>query len=419
MKNKKYPTTDSDWIKYLTIDNYYTDNEISYREPKIKEMGCNFDYIKQKVSTIRQSLKSQIFTYSDKEFYIVETIQLKSKIEELKYFFKNQEYNQKDRFSEELLFDTLIEESFSSSTIEGAYSTKARSRELIQNKEEPKDISETMIFNNFLALETIKSLDVNINKEFILSVHKIVTNNTLENKEDEGSFRKDSVDIIDDKQKIVYQAPDYKVALDMLSQLLDFLKENEFEKPIDNIYKSIAFHFIFSFIHPFMDGNGRTVRVLFTKLLQLYGYDMFYYISISEVINKNKKLYYKAFLDTERSDNNSNNSFDMTYFFYYIADTMLDGLKELKRRVNTYYREDFMEYIIKEAKLDLTPRQKKIISLLSDKDKSFMLTTRDFADFFKKAERTIQKDLKLLIDFGLVVRVPSNRKKYFRLNIKI
>jgi Fic family protein len=146
---------------------------------------------------------------------------------------------------------------------------------------------------------------------------------------------------------------------------------------------------------------------------------MFYYISISEVINKNKKLYYKAFLDTERSDNNSNNSFDMTYFFYYIADTMLDGLKELKRRVNTYYREDFMEYIIKEAKLDLTPRQKKIISLLSDKDKSFMLTTRDFADFFKKAERTIQKDLKLLIDFGLVVRVPSNRKKYFRLNIKI
>ena len=50
-----------------------------------------------------------------------------------------------------------------------------------------------------------------------------------------------------------------------------------------------------------------------------------------------------------------------------------------------------------------------------------MQTTEDLAKRFNISLRTIQKDLKLLKDFELVerVKVPKQRKYYFRLNINL
>ncbi|NWF67302.1 MAG: Fic family protein [Campylobacterales bacterium] len=415
--NKKYPTTNDEWIKYLTIDNYFTDNEIEYRKHLIKESNCNFEVIKEKIENIRQNLKVEIFKFENKSFYFVETVYLKNKIEQIKEFFKNREYLLKEIYTFELLKESLIKECFSSSSIEGAFSTIARTKELVEKKDTPKDISEQMISNNFEALMFIKDKNEDIDNDFIKYLHKIVTENTLDNGEDEGNYRKNDVDIKSAEQKIIFSAPHITIALQMLDELIEFLKDNDFLKPIDKIYKTIAFHFLFAYIHPFMDGNGRTVRILFTHLLKLYNYDMFYYISISEIINKDKKSYYKAFVDVERSNNNSHVKFDMTYFFYYLSNIMLDGLHELKLRITTYFRDEIVNNIVKQKNIDLTPRQQKIIKILSNEKKSFMLTSKELSKVFKISERIIQKDLKLLKDFELIERVPAGKKNYFKLKV--
>jgi len=43
MTEKKYPTTEKEWAKYLTIQSYFTLNEIEYRKSLIIESGCDIE----------------------------------------------------------------------------------------------------------------------------------------------------------------------------------------------------------------------------------------------------------------------------------------------------------------------------------------------------------------------------------------
>jgi len=418
--SKTYPNSTKEWLKYLTIDNYYTPFQIEHRKHLIEESGCDYSEIKAKILQYRAKSRTLIFNFEKKNFYISDTYKLRKNIEEIKKFWKNAEYSFQSKFSFELLKETLIEEGFYSSTIEGAHSTVKRAKTLASGKSEPKNRSEFMVLNNFRALTSLEKRDERLSHQIIKDIHKITVENTLEDDYRIGSYRTEANDIINSSRKVIFKPiSDIGKMESMIEKLLAFLQEDEFAKPMESLYKAIAFHFLFAFIHPFDDGNGRTVRILFTYLLKIYGYDMFYYISLSEIINKKKaKEYYQAFINVERSDNNSNNEFDMTYFFYYMSDVMLQGLKLLKHRINTHLREDI---IANKEEVDLTPRQKKIIKILSNKENSFMLRSNDLAKRCNVAVRTIQKDLKLLRDFDLVERkkAVNSHQKYFRLKIDL
>ena len=421
---KNLPTNNKEWLKYLTIDNYFTIFQFEHRRKIIEESGCSADEILSELLKYREENKYLIFNFEDKNFFITDTFKLRQNIETIKEFWKSFEYNFQNKFALELLKETLIEEGFYSSTIEGAHSTVKRAKTLALGKSKPKNKSEFMVLNNFKALLELEDKKQEITNDLIFKIHKITVENTLEEDYNIGCYRTEPNEIINQNGKIIFSpiANIEKMNL-MMNSLLDFLKDDEFSKHIDKIYKSIAFHFLFAFIHPFDDGNGRTIRILFTYLLKLYGYDMFYYISLSEIINRKKaKDYYQAFIDVERSDINDKNNFDLTYFFYYMTNVMIEGLKLLKHRINTHLREDIIKNIAIKNNIDLTPRQEDIIKVLSNKNNTFMITSEELSKKFNVSIRTIQKDLKLLIDFGLIekIKATKNRQKnYFRLNIDL
>ena len=421
---KELPSNERDWLKYLTIDNYFTIFQFEYRREIIEDSGCNADKILSKLLEYRKENRNIIFSFEDKNFYITDTFKLRKNIETIKEFWKSFEYNFQSKFSIELLKETLIEEGFYSSTIEGAHSTVKRAKTLASGKSKPKDKSEFMVLNNFKALLELENKKDLITNDLIFKIHKITVEDTLDDDYNIGCYRIEPNEIINQSGKVIFSpiANIEKMNL-MMNSLLEFLKDDEFSKPIDKIYKAISFHFLFAYIHPFDDGNGRTIRILFTYLLKLYGYDMFYYISLSEIINRKKaKDYYQAFLDVERSDINDKNNFDLTYFFYYMTNVMIEGLKLLKHRINIHLREDIIKNIAIKNNIDLTPRQENIIKVLSNKNNTFMITSEELSKKFNVSVRTIQKDLKLLIDFGLIekIKATKNRKKnYFRLNIDL
>lgn len=415
-----YPTSDKEWVRYFTITNYLTENEMEYRRKRVEENSCNFEKIIEEVRRYRAKHKEAIFEYKNKKFVLCETKKLKDSIEEMKEFYKSIEYHFKDKFNNKLIVDSLILEAFSSSSIEGAHSTVKRTNELVVKKEEPKDKSEKMILNNYDALEFLRKKNDDLSSEFVCEVHKIVSAGTLDKNEDEGAYRSEAVEIMSDKGKVIFSpTANIDEMREMTNKLYEFLLDDDFRKPIENIYKAIAFHFIFSYIHPFMDGNGRTVRVLFTYLLKKYGFDMFYFISLSEVIYKQKniKKYYEAFVHVERSE--ANDELDMTYFFYYMVNVMQEGIEILKDRVKNYMREDFTLDKAKTNSLDLTPRQKLIIKMLSNSKRSFMQTSDEIAQRIKVSKQTAIKDLKYLIQFELVKAKKIGRNKFYSLSIEL
>ena len=110
----------------------------------------------------------------------------------------------------ELVKDSLFEEAFYSSVIEGAFSTIKRMRELVSGKDVPQDHSEQMILNNYKAMQFIfeqKHKDLSV--ELVLALHKIITDKTLENGQEEfaGKFRNDQVYIQDPSGRIIYTPP--------------------------------------------------------------------------------------------------------------------------------------------------------------------------------------------------------------------
>ena len=423
MSKKEYPTSLKEWLKYLTIDNYYTFFQIENRKNIIEKSGCDYIEVKAKILEYRAKNRTILFEFEEKRFYICDTYKLKHNIEEIKKFWQNVEYRFQSKFSFELLRETLIEEGYYSSTIEGAHSTIKRAKTLASGKSKPKNRSEFMVLNNFRALNEIEGLNNDLSHDLIYKIHKITVENTLDDDYNIGCYRDEANEIINASGKVIFSPiSDIKKMHKMLDELLKFLQDDEFSKPVEPLYKAMAFHFLFAFIHPFDDGNGRTVRILFTYILKHYGFDMFYYISLSEIIYKKKaKDYYEAFINVERSDKNSQKEFDMSFFFYYMSDVMLQGLKLLKHRINTHLREDIIKNVADDLDLDLTPRQRRVIKILSNKDNSFMLTVDDLAKKCGVTTRTLQKDLKLLVDFNLLdrKRAPSSRKYYYRLKVEL
>lgn len=90
---------------------------------------------------------------------------------------------------------------------------------------------------------------------------------------------------------IVYMPPESKDVTGLMRNLVSWLKNNE-ELPCP-IVAGIT-HYQFATIHPHVDGNGRTGRLLVTLILHLGGYDLKGLYSLEEYYAKNLLGYYRA-----------------------------------------------------------------------------------------------------------------------------
>ncbi|RUM45814.1 MAG: hypothetical protein DSY46_01885 [Hydrogenimonas sp.] len=407
------------FAKYFTIERYFTPIEMEYRKSRVQNVGCDFDKVLAKVSDYRKRNMRHLFSSQGESFSFCLTKELNRRVEKINSFWKTIEYLLKSRYEKNLVVDTLISEAYSSSTIEGAYTTHKRTKELIKEKLSPQNKSEKMVVNNYYALKySDEHIRKPIDKEFILKLHQIVTEGTLDEQKDEGKFRDDRVDILNSKQKVVFSPTgNIKKMHQMIDDLLNYVNDkDDWSEVIDCIYKAMMFHFVYAYIHPHFDGNGRTVRILFTHLLVKCGYDMFRYISLSEVIMERKTDYEKAFVTVERN-RLSDGSYDLTYFFYYLTDIMLEGLDRLALRIKGYTAESRMLDVAKKRGIMLSATQKRIIKSVSRSD--LPLDTKELSKRLKLSAQTIRKHANRLAEFGIVKRIKSGNRIYFQPNESI
>lgn len=163
-------------------------------------------------------------------------------------------------------------ESLGSARIEGNNTTLS---ELVERKiEEKKDNSENFIEieNMEKAMEFIESntnQDTVIGKAYILELQKIIVKG-LEREGDRGagSFRKYDVTI----NKSSHKPPTHIKVEEYMDELVEFINRkvgNQFELLITAIT-----HHRFAWIHPFGNGNGRTVRALTYAMLIKQGFNV-------------------------------------------------------------------------------------------------------------------------------------------------
>ena len=92
---------------------------------------------------------------------------------------------------------------------------------------------------------------------------------------------------------------------------------------IHPVIKAIALHFAIGFVHPFVDGNGRTARAIFYWYMLKEGYAAFEYLPISRILIRAPMNYARAYLYTETDDG------DLTYFNHYQLQAILRAISSL------------------------------------------------------------------------------------------
>lgn len=308
---------------------------------------------------------------------------------------------------EKFLISSILEESINSSRLEGASTTIEVAKDMILNKKRPRDKSQKMILNNYLAMKKILDLKgQKLNKDILLNLHKIITRDTLEKEIYEGNFRdSNEVKVIDKLTGEVFHVPPKNDEIESLIEAFCDFYNNEQEYFIHPIVKANILHFLFGFIHPFYDGNGRCARCIFFLFLISKNYWLFEYLSISRIIIKSPSQYARAYVYSELDDN------DLTYFIKYKVNKIDIAFKDLKIYIKRKLEEkqNSMKFLKYEG---VTERQAQILGLYEN-DKNRAFSVLEISERFRITKQTARSDLLNLSTLNFIIEKKSGNKVLF------
>ena len=303
------------------------------------------------------------------------------------------------------LVSSIMEEAIASSQMEGASTTRKVAKDMLRRKLRPKNKGQQMILNNYNTIQYIidhQNDDFSIEK--ILEVHRYITSKTLDDSADEGRIRtEDNVYVINTATGDVAHTPPTHTKIEsLLKAVCEFANHDIEDLFIHPIITAIIIHFLLSFIHPFVDGNGRTARSLFYWYMLKKGYWLTEYLSISRIIYKSKASYEKSFLYVE------NDGYDLSYFNHYNLKTMRSAYDELKSYLQRKVKEQERVFSFN-PQYNINERQARLIWIIHEKPQT-LFTVNELTLRFGITPKTARTDLKHLVDLNLLSPVPINKR---------
>ena len=244
----------------------------------------------------------------------------------------------------------LIGEIVLTNEIEGVVSTRKDINEILENVED-KNKRLTGLVNKYLNLCSEENIDIitcnDVRKIYNDLLWEEISEDDKLNLPDGVYFRKEGVDVLSPFKKVIHKGvmPEEKINL-MMTQALNILNDRD----IIPILRVAIFHYLFGYIHPFYDGNGRTSRFISSYLLSkelntLTGFGLSY------AIKENISQYYKGF----KTVNEKKNKGDLTPFIISFLDILSKELESLNNSVV--------------KRINIINRYSKVIEVMEKKDK--------------------------------------------------
>lgn len=302
------------------------------------------------------------------------------------------------RFSKTVLleFEKLAQEqsTHSSTSIEGNPLPLTEVKKILKNKPQHIRDTEREVINYNNALEYLKEItDKNksnisgtkniktlLTDSLVQEIHKRVMSG-LVLKTDIGKYRNKPVIVNNPKNgKIVYLPPDYKDVNKLMSELNSFINKNIYT--VDPIILSGVFHKQFVVIHPFIDGNGRTARLITKFLLSGMGLNTFNLFSFENYYEIKDFLDFASWLE---------------YFTDGIVDELLRVSKELSR----------IEF---DPGKSLKLHDRKIVQYL---ESNGYITDSMYKKITNRAKATRALDFKRLTKLEIIKRKNGGRSTYY------
>ncbi|GGG06507.1 MULTISPECIES: Fic family protein [Cysteiniphilum] len=297
-----------------------------------------------------------------------------------------------DHWIQQMQNKALILEAHHTTHIEGTQLTLDQSEKILAGFNVPDtnkdDVQELLNYRKAFELVS-QSIDDNshISEAIVREIHKRLVSDVRGDSAAPGEYRKIQNYVVNSKtgEAIYTPPPAYDVPI-MMSELIYWLNNESEINPI--LIAGIA-QFQFVHIHPFLDGNGRTGRLLSTLCLYRHGYDFKKLFSISEYYDRNRIEYYQA-LQSVRE-----NALDMTQWLEYFTHGLSTQMQEIRHR-----GEDIIKLDVLKLNHELNDRQTKAVEHIIEHGQ---INMQEFSLLCPDVnKRTLQRELKAMAEKKLI-----------------
>jgi len=303
----------------------------------------------------------------------------------------------------------LLHNTHSSTAIEG----NKLSLEQVEALSEGKDVTATNkdkqeVLNYIEALEKVPTLAEKSKMEIadLLNIHRIITKDVMQNTTDSGVFRNRQVfvgkrifDGTTFKEVVEYMPPKTEKVPQLAQEFIDWLNLDKTWK-VNPVLLAGIVHYEIAKIHPFIDGNGRTARLLATLILYLSGFDHRRIFALDDYYDRDRQAYYAALKTAQQSNG------DITLWLEYFTDGILYSVNEAKEAVLKISSKKKNG----QAQIALAPRQMQIVEFINVNGK---VTNRDLQGLFKISAQAVHKELTKLVDLKVIKTVGEGRALHY------
>jgi Fic family protein len=294
----------------------------------------------------------------------------------------------------------LILESHHSTHIEGTALSFEQAKSILEGKKVAgvsRD-DEKELLNYKKAMDFISKYlgkEDPISEGIIRELHKILVKGVRGENAEPGNYRKIQNYVVNSRtREVVYTPPG---PLDVPHLMREFTEWVNKSVDVSSILVAGIAQFQFVHIHPFIDGNGRTARILSTLILYKTGYDFKRLFTISEYYDKDRPAYYQAIQSVRRRN------MDMTSWLEYFVEGLRSQMSEIRQKGEEIIKHDTL---LKEAKkTGINQRQEKVLKQLIRKGK---ITVNEYQAIAGCIRRTSQRDLEDLVAKGIIKTVAKS-----------
>lgn len=309
----------------------------------------------------------------------------------------------------------IVDEVKSTNDIEGVHSTRKEIRDILDGTVGKSDRLESIV-NEYKGL----SEDVKFSFETLADIrhfydefaHKEIVAENSAHALDGKLFRKDPVDIESASGKVIHRGlfPEMKI-LEAMDVTLGILHSADY--PL--LVRLAIFHYLFAYIHPFYDGNGRTDRFITSYFLK-QGFHTLVALRLSAYIKHNRSMYYRLFEEADSEVNRGDLTPFILGFLQMIQGTIEDTIRLLTRKNEQLKR--YEEKIKTLCGKDELLEKMYFILLQAALFYGNGVTISDLVTMTGKVRNTIQKRIDAMPK-AHVLAEKKGRTFYYKLDLRI
>jgi len=257
--------------------------------------------------------------------------------------------------------------------------------------------------NAIKTYELYPTLDAFKEKD-LLKAHGVMMQALIDNP---GRYRRGGVGVFGN-QGLVHLAPPADRVPMLMADLFNWLKKSKDHLLI----RSCVFHYEFEFIHPFIDGNGRTGR-LWQSLILGKLHPLFEHLPVENMVYSNQQQYYDAI-------NASTKAAQSGPFIDFMLGEILKTLKAHQGEPLPNTVDEFDEKFGKgfgvKFGVKFGVNEKRVLLLL---DANPSLSAGEIAEQTGLSKRGIEKQIKKFRELGVITRTGSDKSGLWSVNHKL